>query len=144
MSRLWRISNYADLSGFGGLKFSGRWHTCGRPAVYAAEHPAGAMTEMLVHFTRENLPDAFQLIEIDLDDTAAMETAAPPPGWRDSEAATRAIGDAWLAQKRSLALRVPSALVPQAWNVLLNPAHPEAAKMRVAALHPVPVDPRFR
>ena len=144
MSRLWRISNYADLSGFGGLKFSGRWHTCGRPVIYAAEHPAGAMTEMLVHFAREDLPDAFQLIEIDLDDAALMETAAPEPGWRDSEAITRAIGDAWLADRRSLALRVPSALVPQAWNVLLNPAHSEAAKMRVAALHPVPVDPRFR
>ena len=102
------------------------------------------MTEILVQLAREDLPDAFQLIEIDLDASIAIETVVPEPGWRDSERFSRAIGDAWLAERRSLALRLPSALVPHAWNVLLNPAHPDADKMRVAALHPVPVDPRFR
>ena len=46
---LWRISAYADLSGTGGLRVSGRWHQAGRPVVYAATSPPGAMLEVLVH-----------------------------------------------------------------------------------------------
>jgi len=46
---LWRISNYADLSGGGGLQAAGRWHTRGKRIVYLADHPASAVLEMLVH-----------------------------------------------------------------------------------------------
>jgi len=45
---LWRISNYADLSGAGGLQAAGRWHTRGKRIVYLADHPASALLEMLV------------------------------------------------------------------------------------------------
>jgi hypothetical protein len=46
---LWRISNFAGLKGIGGLRALGRWHFAGRPVVYLAEHPAGALLETLVH-----------------------------------------------------------------------------------------------
>ena len=49
---LWRISNYADLSGIGGLKAAGRWHSQGRRIVYLADHPSSALLEMLVHMDR--------------------------------------------------------------------------------------------
>jgi RES domain-containing protein len=50
---LWRISNYADLSGAGGLRAAGRWHSQGKRIVYLADHPSSALLEMLVHLDRE-------------------------------------------------------------------------------------------
>jgi RES domain-containing protein len=144
---LWRISDFADLSGTGGLRYSARWHNAGRPIVYAAEHPAAALAEMLVHMAREDLPDLFQLLTIHIDDDASVETVQADDlsaDWLSNMAVTRDVGDRWLAEGRSLVLRVPSVLMPDAWNILLNPAHSEAAKMRVAKVTPAPLDPRLR
>ena len=73
--RLWRISNHADLSGEGGRVVGGRWHSRGRPVVYLAEHPALALVENIVHLEidPDDLPDTYQLIEVDLPDD--VETA---------------------------------------------------------------------
>src|SRR5687767_3600881 len=120
--KLWRISNYADLSGMGGVRFPARWHSKGRPILYTAEHPAGALTEFLAHMDIEDMPVNFQLLTIQLpDETPQPQLNADrlPDGWASNLAATRAIGDAWLRDGTSLLLRVPSALVPQAFNVLI-------------------------
>ena len=53
---LWRISNYADLSGIGGLRAAGRWHSQGRRIVYLADHESSALLEMLVHMDRDLMP----------------------------------------------------------------------------------------
>jgi RES domain-containing protein len=58
MTTLWRISNFVDLSGEGGLGASGRWHTEGRLVVYLADCPAGALLERIVHMT-DMVEDAF-------------------------------------------------------------------------------------
>ena len=147
MARLWRISNYADLSGLGGLRFSARWHSRGRPIIYAAESPAGAMTEMLVHLDRDLMPDTFRLIEIALEPgavVAEVRIADLPAGWRADVRVTRGVGDAWLAGASSPALRVPSLIVPETWNVLLNPLHPDAGAMKIARVLEAPLDERLR
>lgn len=144
--RLWRISNHADLSGMGGFRFSARWHSKGRPILYAAEHPAGALAEFLVHVDLADMPSTFQMITIDIEATPPAITIDPgslPDGWTHNHAVTRAIGDAWLKSGDSLLLRVPSVLVPAAFNMLINPAHADAAGMRITATEKVPLDPRF-
>jgi RES domain-containing protein len=118
-------------SGQGGLKASGRWHTKGRPVVYAAEHAALAVLEALVHATFAELAD-FRLVEADVPDAllADLDPKELRPGW-DAPVHpphTRALGDAWLASGRSAGLRVPSSLVPGR-NVLLNPQHPGFARV---------------
>ena len=68
---LWRISNFADLKGIGGLRAPGRWHFAGQPVVYLAEHPAGALLETLVHQEiggTADLPDTYQLLKVEVDD----------------------------------------------------------------------------
>ena len=62
--RVWRISNYDDLNGLGGLRAGGRWHSRGRQIVYCSEHPAAALLEILVHLDIDLMPEHFQLIEI--------------------------------------------------------------------------------
>ena len=134
---LWRISNHATLDGAGGLRAAGRWHTRGARIVYCAQNPASALLEILVHaeIAIEDIPVAFRWLEIDAPDSVAVETVDPGilgPAWRSQPAATRRLGDHWLAASRSALLRVPSAIVPETWNVLINPLHPGAARIRVA------------
>lgn len=145
---LWRISNYGDLSGTGGLLHAGRWHHRGRPVVYLAESPAGALLEALVHVQASHageLPASYQLLEVALPDSAVAEPVDLPQAidWRQDVAATRACGDAWLASGRSLLLRVPSAVVGRSWNCLFNPLHPQAVQCRVLSVARYPFDGRL-
>ncbi len=56
---------------------------------------------------------------------------------------TRPFGDEWLRAGRTALLRVPSAIVPATWNVLLNPQHPDNAKVRIVRTHEQPIDRRL-
>ncbi|MEA3199558.1 MAG: hypothetical protein QOE90_986 [Thermoplasmata archaeon] len=136
--RLYRFTHERHVphawNGEGGLKASGRWHTKGKPVVYAAEHAALAVLETMVHATLDELA-GFRLVEAHVPD-ALVEDLDPKrlaPGWDAAvhDPATRALGDAWLASGRGVALRVPSSLVP-GWNVLLNPAHAGFARVDAA------------
>ena len=145
--RLWRISNYADLSGMGGVRFPARWHSKGRPILYTAEHPAGALTEFLAHMDIEDMPTNFQLLTIEAPDDVvlpAVNAAQLPEGWATNLSTTRAIGDSWLRDGTSLLLRVPSVLVPHAFNVLINPMHGDAASLKTVSSEKVPLDSRFK
>lgn len=143
---VWRISNHTALDGAGGLRAAGRWHSRGSRIVYAADHPATAMLEILVHLEidPEDLPASYRLLRIEApDDMAAPAVSELPPDWRERTGATRALGDTWLRGTGSAMLRVPSAIVPHATNILINPAHPEAARVAVAAVEEHPFDPRL-
>ena len=146
--RLWRISNHASLSGEGGLYASGRWHTRGRRVVYLADHPASALLEIMVHLEIDagDLPTHYQLLGTDVPDALRMTTlneSALPPDWRERAAHTRTLGDGWLREAPAPLLRVPSAIVPDAGNYLLNPAHPDAARIVIASATRAAFDPRL-
>jgi RES domain-containing protein len=141
---LWRISNYADLKGYGGLKYDARWHNKGRPIVYCAEHPAGALSEMLAHMDRSMVPDTYMLLKIMApDEIQPISAKISFDKLTENVATTRQIGDRWLAAGKSLLLRVPSAIVPDAYNVLINPLHPDAAKLKIVKRQHVPFDKRL-
>lgn len=146
--KLWRVSNYADLHGVGGLKTAARWHNKGIPVVYLAENPALAMLEILVHFDMEpdEVPDHYQLLEVEYDGRrgiSRLDESALPGNWRANIPLTRAFGDKWLAGLSSAFLRVPSVIVPQSYNYLLNPRHPAASAAQIVAVHRHPFDPRL-
>ncbi len=133
---LWRISSFHSLSGEGGLRYSARWHTAGRRIVYLAESPAGAMVEVLVHLelNERSWPVHYDLMRIAVPDNVEIETfkVRSRPDWRQSFEITRKIGDEWLQSQRTALARVPSAILPDTWNVLLNPEHPAARRIRIA------------
>lgn len=147
MPSVWRISNHPDLTGEGGRKFAARWHSAGRPIIYAAEHPEGAMLEILVHVRVRDLPETIRLHRIELPDAAPVETIVAenmPDDWTRQEDGARRIGDEWLASRRSLSLRVPSAIMPHVWNVLLNPEHPAIRDAAIVSSAVIPLDPRLK
>jgi len=147
--KLWRISNHADLSGSGGLRAGGRWHSPGRPIVYAAEHPALALLETLVHLEIQSfggLPSHYQLLEIDVPEGIPHESVSDSlieGRWSEDIAKTRAIGDAWLEQRRVVLLGVPSAIVPKSRNWLVNPSHPDVARLAIVSVARFPFDRRM-
>lgn len=146
--QLWRISNYADLRGIGGLRAHGRWHLAGQPVVYLAEHPALALLEVLVHLelgSLDALPLSYQLLQIEVDHAttvAEIQPADMPAGWAANLVWTQAVGTEWLAGGTSALLRVPSAILPVASNYLFNPQHPQASGLRITEVMQVAHDPR--
>lgn len=145
---IWRISNYADLSGQGGLRAPARWHNKGKPIVYAADSPASALLEILVRLELaglDALPETYRLLTIEVPDDLvvhALERNALHPDWRTRPDLTRVAGDAWLHAADSALLAVPGAIVPFTQNFLINPAHPHAKYLRVMSHAPYPFDAR--
>jgi RES domain-containing protein len=145
---LWRVSNYATLDGVGGLYVSGRWHTKGHPIIYCTLNPATALLETLVHMEidSEDRPERFHVLRIEGPDSLSIESIegdSLSPNWAEDMSITQTIGDRWLADGRSLLLQVPSVLVPETWNVLVNPQHVEANLLRVAATYEHAFDARL-
>jgi RES domain-containing protein len=145
---LWRISNHEALDGRGGLLASARWHTQGRPIVYLAASPAGALVEVLVNLelNAAHLPGNYMLLKAEAPDdiqVSRLEVASLGECWRNDLTVTRNRGDEWLAGGESALLEVPSAILPDTFNVLLNPHHPEAARVRIVGQQVYPYDRRF-
>ncbi len=146
--KLWRISNYADLQGKGGLKAAGRWHNRGIPIVYLSESPALAMLEILVHFELDlsEIPANYQLLEVDYNQRKGLSYLhknALLDAWQHDLDLTRAIGDEWLTSSSSLFLRVPSAIVPHSYNYLFNPRHSLANQTTITSAIQYPFDQRL-
>lgn len=139
---LWRLTRrpHADLRGRGGELADGRWHTRGRPVVYGASTAALAALEVRVHLDLpfDLLPDDYVLMRIAGPDDMAVRIVEPddlPEGWQAPEnQLCLPIGGAWLAERASALLLVPSTIIPFEQNLLINPLHPESAHLSVAEI----------
>jgi len=145
---LWRISNHLSLAGDGALRTPGRWHTRGRRIVYCAQSPASALLEILVHFEIDiqDLPVRYRLLKIEAPDDVQVESVSVdylPTGWPETTEMTRALGDSWLTKGSAALLAVPSAIVPETFNVLLNPAHEDARRIVIVQTGDHAIDPRL-
>jgi len=145
---LWRISNHRSLAGDGALRTAGRWHTRGRRVIYCAQSPAAALLEILVHFEIDiqDLPARYRLLKIEAPDTVQVERVSVdqlPADWPEKTEVTRALGDGWLKKSSAALLSVPSAIVPETFNVLLNAAHQDAKRIVIVQSGEHAIDPRL-
>ena len=123
----------------------GRWTHAGTGCVYASLTPANALLEYLVHLEGRTPKDLLMAVG-EVPKGTVLAEANEPSTWatlpyRDE---VRQVGDEWIRSKRSLALRVPSAVCMDACNVLLNPQHPAFATLELVALRPITLDERLR
>jgi len=136
----WRLARapFADLSGEGARAYGGRWNSPGRPMLYTADSAALAVLEVRVHLDLppELVPDDYVLVMIDLAELPVETVASIPDDARE-------FGDDWLRNQRSPVLRVPSFIVPESSNFLLNPVHPLATAARVAQTRAFAFDRRL-
>jgi RES domain-containing protein len=127
---------------------SARWHTRGAPILYCAPNPATAVLEVLVHAGIGD-PDVLghhRFVKIDVPDGVSREQVEEgqlPPDWSRRLRVTRARGDRWLRDGQTALLIVRSVLVPETYNVLINPRHPDAAGIARVATFPYPLDARL-
>lgn len=130
------------MDGAGGLFAAGRWNSIGQPIVYLADTSALAVLEALVRRSRTALPAPYQLLEIEApDDLPTTEWPLGQDG-RDKPLTT-AWGDAFLRARSTALARVPSVIAPASWNYLLNPLHPDAARVRIIQAGRWPWDARL-
>ena len=140
--RLWRIAaetrtyTAADISGAGAAKRPGRWNDHGVPAVYCATTIAMAVLETIANVDDAELPLNRYLVAIDVPEAvwARRETlvaAQLRPGWDAIPAGSVSVkaGADWLLALRAPILIVPSVIVPEESNALINPRHPDAARI---------------
>ncbi|MGG5820312.1 RES family NAD+ phosphorylase [Falsiroseomonas sp. HW251] len=143
--QLFRLGTAAHpvWDGAGAAAHGGRWNAPGQAVIYAAGSLALAMLERLVQ--RRGF-GATLVVTAEVPDDVAFEDllAAPPGGWRSlASPSAVAAGAAWIAAGRTALLRVPSAVVPREANFVVNPAHPDAARIRVGRAETLDWDPRL-
>jgi RES domain-containing protein len=143
---LWRISRFVDLKGLGGMRASGRWNEAGLPIVYLAESPAGALLEVCVHTSSNDVPPGYTLLRVEGPETEFLSISQDslPLDWTLKPEITRELGNKWLRERASVLLKVPSAIVPQTSNYIFNPLHPDAAKFHITQVFQYPFDMRIK
>lgn len=139
-----------DLTGAGAKATGGRWNAAGDALLYASASRALACLETIVHLNAGGLPFNRYLVEITIPralwQSARRETVASlPVGWDAAPAGRASIrfGTDWLRSGASALLILPSVLVPEECNVLINPAHPDAAAITAAKRRRWLYDPRL-
>ena len=145
--RLYRAKYGAGLDGIGGTFADGRWHSRGDRVVYFGASAAIAVLERLAHTDADLLPADLRLGRFEYPEAVSVlnveEFSALPPDWVRDEAATRGIARQWWRARSSCLLAVPSALLPEESNMVLNPQHPEAGSLQLVGERPFGFDPRL-
>ena len=147
----WRITQQRHartaFSGEGARLFGGRWNSPGTPMVYTAESRSLAVLEILVHLDSPALLDRYVFLEATFDAALVtdLDRARLPRNWQSDPPppALQNLGDTWAASNTSAILRIPSVLVPEESNLLLNPRHPDFAKITISRPQPFHFDPRL-
>jgi len=151
MLRAWRIvkAKYAAgaFTGEGARLYGGRWNSPGVPVVYTAANQSLAVLEVLVGLEDVSALPRFVLFKVEFGEELA-ETLADgdlPRDWRANPPprSTQRLGDAWAVGARSVALSVPSAVVPAERVYLLNPRHPDFGALAIEGPYPYAFDPRL-
>ena len=151
MVEAWRIckARYAPTAfdGEGARQYGGRWSSVGTRVVYLASSRSLAMLETLTRLESIVPLPAFVIVSarfdpslverLDPGDLAANWRVQPP------SPVTQVLGDAWVESGRSAVLEVPSVVVPEESNFLINPAHPDFRKVRLGKPEPLEIDPRL-
>lgn len=149
--KIWRIcrARFAAeaFTGEGARRFGGRWNSRGVPMVYASSSLALAAIELFVHLEPSQQPDDLVAIAATLPADEPARRLAPKDlprnWWKEDFEPLRALGDAWIREKSSLAIEVPSAALRMEWNVLVNPLHTAIAKIKMEKPQPFRFDGRM-
>ena len=146
--RISKTKNIKDLSGTGAKIFGGRWNNKGVSVIYTSETRALATLEYLVHVPLSLIPTDLSLAALKIPDSRVPKKIAIsnlPKKWRDYPAPSRLakIGSDWIRSQETLLLRVPSAIVKDEFNILLNPAHGDMKSVKIANVEKYRLDERL-
>jgi RES domain-containing protein len=135
-----------DLSGTGAKLFGGRWNSVGLAGLYTTENISLAVLEILVRTGMQTIPLSYHLIKIDIPDIIQPQTISTDKlrkDWKDDIGYTQWMGNEFLRSLNSLMLKVPSAIVEEENNYLLNPKHGDFKKIKVTKVSKFQFDKRL-
>lgn len=150
--RVWRIvpkRRYSQaFSGEGARLYGGRWNPPGIRVVYTSATLSLAALEYFVHVSKETRPDDLVSISLEIPQNVRMERVSDsklPVNWRTYPAADelKEIGRKWIKKGATAILAVPSAVIPQELNYLINPDHADFKKMKISKPVPFNLDERM-
>jgi RES domain-containing protein len=150
--QVWRLTTrkYATtaFSGIGNRKVGGRWVPEGLLAIYTSENLSTAVLETLVHLDPNHFSNNFVCIKADIPDTIPMDEvslADLPKDWqsRFEDSELQQVGAEWIDRGSSAILIVPSAVVPQERNIIINPQHEDFEKIVLSPAEPYVFDTRL-
>lgn len=122
-----------DISGEGAKKWGGRWNSPGLAVVYTSYSISLSLLELLIYQSSYEEIFVNNLMHIEVPDTSFQSLSANSlkPGWQHDIDYCRFIGNEFLQTKESLMLKVPSAVIPEEYNFLINPIHPAFGKCKL-------------
>jgi RES domain-containing protein len=135
-----------DLSGTGAKLYGGRWNSAGIPVLYTTENISLAVLEILVRTDISALPPAYHLVKLEVPDTMVptiISKAKLKKEWKGDLRYTQWIGDEFTKLNDSLMLKVPSAIVEDEHNYILNTGHPDIKKVKLAGIKKFHFDKRL-
>src|ERR1700681_283868 len=146
--RLSRAAYANDLSGNGSSFKGARWNSAGIEMIYTAESRALAMAEVMVHFAVAMIPSDYMMVSLNIPDDLIIQQIsvdALPENWNIFPylSSTQTIGDSFIRENLFPVLRVPSAVVPGDFNLLLNPHHPDFKNIMIQKVEKFPFDSRI-
>jgi len=146
--RLAKKKHIRNLSGIGARLYGGRWNRKGIGIVYTSESRALALVEFLVNVPFSILPNKLCIATVEIDDQIRpieIPLGDLPKNWRKFPAPLELaeIGSKWAVSNGSLALRVPSAVVPHEFNLLINPSHPDMKHVAITTVDGLEMDKRL-
>jgi RES domain-containing protein len=139
-----------DLSGNGAKLFGGRWNSEGFFALYTSSSRSLALLETLAHTPAKMLEvKVYHLITLAVPDNLVTQKVAVKNlqnGWDapDTRPFTKKIGDAFLTDKKYLMMQVPSVMMPEEMNYVINPMHTDMKQVKLVNKRRIDFDKRVR
>jgi RES domain-containing protein len=146
--RLCKKTYANDISGRGAEISGGRWNGKGTAMVYTSASLALCLVEIMVHIPAGIIPKDYNLVSISIPDNAhtlTIERSDLPDNWNRNPipASAQKIGNAFIAAQEALVLKVPSTIVQEEWNYLINPSHKDFKKIKITTTEPFSFDTRL-
>jgi|CXWL01.1.fsa_nt_gi RES domain-containing protein len=134
-----------DISGEGARQRGGRWNSVGLPVVYTSTTISLSLLELLIYNAAYTEMQNNYLMKIEVPGLllTGMTKMNVKQNWQKDIEYTRFIGDSFLTAKKSLLLKVPSAIIPDEYNILINPLHPDCKKVKIIKAAPFQFDARL-
>ena len=129
------------LSGEGAARYGGRWNSKGMPVIYTAESRIMAVLELVIRQPIDKICADFRIVPLEIPETFVQPRL--PANWKDDESISRRIGDAFLQDTGNLVIKVPSALLSNSFNYLINPLSPKLAHIKILKEEPILMDKRL-
>ncbi len=127
-----------DLSGKGAEKTGARWNSKGTPMLYTSASRALCMAEIAVHTPLGNIPNDYNIITIEIPDDSVLEldVSKLPDDWKTfpHPDSTQKMGNKFITDGKYLVMKVPSAVVQEEYNFLLNPYHKDFYKVKILSI----------